>query len=44
MGNFLGKTISNLIEIDLNGRFGAKGFAFNFGCDGKDEMLEENWG
>jgi hypothetical protein len=43
MGDFLGQTISKLTEIDLNGRFGGKGFAFNLGCDRKHEMLDENW-
>jgi len=44
MGNFLGKTISNLIGIGLSGRFGAKGFAFNFGCHRKEEKLDGDWG
>ena len=43
MGNFLGKTISNLIGIDLSDRSGAKGFTFNLERDGKDKMLDENW-
>jgi hypothetical protein len=42
MVNFLGKTISNLIGIDLSDRSGANGFAFNLERDGKDKMLDEN--
>jgi hypothetical protein len=44
MGDFLGKAISKLTEIDLNGRFGGKGFTFNLGCDRKDEKLVVEWG
>ena len=44
MGNFLGQTISKLTGVDLNGRFGCKGFTFNLGCDRKDEKLVVEWG